>query len=119
MHRLTEKSAARLDRIKNTGAFKDPMSIVRDRRVALDGLTTAAANSCRALLSDKRASFLKMAASLDALSPLKTLARGYGVVTDESGRTITSSSDVEIGDRLSVRLSKGSLDCTVSDRKDA
>ena len=119
MHRLTEKNAARLDRIKNTGAFKDPMSIVRDRRVALDGLTTAAATSCRALLSDKRASFLKMAASLDALSPLKTLARGYGVVTDESGRTITSSSDVEIGDRLSVRLSKGSLDCTVSDRKDA
>ncbi|MBR5113955.1 MAG: exodeoxyribonuclease VII large subunit [Oscillospiraceae bacterium] len=119
MHRLTEKNAARLDRIKNTGAFKDPMSIVRDRRVALDGLTTAAAASCRALLSDKRASFLKMAASLDALSPLKTLARGYGVVTDETGRTITSSSDVEIGDRLSVRLSKGSLDCTVSDRKDA
>ena len=119
MHRLTEKSAARLDRIKNAGAFKDPMSIVRDRRVSLDGLTTAAAASCRTLLSDKRASFLKMAASLDALSPLKTLARGYGVVTDETGRTITSSSDVEIGDRLSVRLSKGSLDCTVTDRKEA
>ena len=119
MHRVAEKGAARLDRIKNSGPFRDPMSIVRDRRMTLDSLTTAAVNSCKTLISDKRASYLGMAASLDALSPLKTLARGYGVVTDGAGKTVVSASDVEIGDRLSVRLSKGSLDCTVSGRKEA
>ncbi len=119
MHRLTEKGAARLDRIRNTGAFKDPMSIVRDRRLTLDSLTAAAVNSAKTLISDKRASYLGMAASLDALSPLKTLARGYGVVTDESGRAVRKATDVEIGDRLHVRLSEGSLDCTVSGRKEA
>ena len=119
MHRVAERGSARLDRIKNSGPFRDPMSLVRDRRMALDGLTTAAVNSCKTLISGKRASYLGMAASLDALSPLKTLARGYGVVTNEAGKTVTCASDVEIGDRLSVRLSKGSLDCTVSGRKDA
>ena len=119
MHRLTEKAAARLDRVRNTGVFRDPMSIVRDRRLALDSITGAAVNSAKTMISDKRASYLGLAASLDALSPLKTLARGYGVVTDESGRAVRKATDVEIGDRLHIRLSEGSLDCTVSDRKEA
>ena len=119
MHRLTEKAAARLDRVRNTGVFRDPMSIVRDRRLALDSMTSAAVNSAKTMISDRRASYLGLAASLDALSPLKTLARGYGVVTDESGRAVRKATDVEIGDRLHIRLSEGSLDCTVSDRKEA
>lgn len=119
MHRLTEKCSARLDGIKNAGAFRDPMSIVRDHRQTLDSLTAAALNSAKALISDKRASYLSMAASLDALSPLKTLARGYGVVTDESGRAVRKATDVGIGDRLHVRLSEGSLECTVNERKEA
>ncbi len=119
MHRLTEKGAARLDRIKNAGAFRDPVSIVRDRRLTLDSLTSAAVNAAKTLISEKRASYLGMAASLDALSPLKTLARGYGVVTDGDGRAVRRAADVEIGDRLHVRLSEGSLDCTVSERKEA
>jgi exodeoxyribonuclease VII large subunit len=119
MHRLTEKGAARLDRIKNAGAFRDPVSIVRDRRLTLDSITSAAVNAAKTLISEKRASYLGMAASLDALSPLKTLARGYGVVTDGNGRAVRRAADVEIGDRLHVRLSEGSLDCTVSERKEA
>ena len=119
MHRIAERQASRLDRVKNSVPFRDPVSIIRDRRLALDGLTASAVNSGKELINEKRTAFLGLAASLDALSPLKVLTRGYGVVTDEKGRAVRRASDAEVGDKLHVRLSEGSLDCEVTGRKDA
>lgn len=56
-------------------------------------------------------------ASLEALSPLTVLSRGYAVVT-ENGRTLTSVKDTEIGAELEVRLSDGSLGVRVGSRKE-
>lgn len=48
-----------------------------------------------------------VAGRLQALSPLATLARGYAVVTDEQGRSLTSVAGVAPGDRLVARLADG------------
>jgi exodeoxyribonuclease VII large subunit len=53
------------------------------------------------------------AATLDAFNPLKTLARGYGVATQESGPVIQSIQGVEIGETLNLRLSDGILHCQI------
>ena len=53
------------------------------------------------------------ASSLDAMSPLKVLERGYAIAHDEHGRVIREASDVSIGDELRLRLWKGSVDCRV------
>lgn len=52
------------------------------------------------------------AASLDAFNPLKTLSRGYGIPSKE-GRPIRSVTQVKPGDALTLRLSDGTLDCTI------
>lgn len=63
------------------------------------------------------------AAVLDTLSPLKTLARGYGIVTKNtdqaarSGPVVTSIDQVEDGEEVAVRLHKGRMDCHVVRRK--
>jgi exodeoxyribonuclease VII large subunit len=53
------------------------------------------------------------ASSLDAMSPLKVLERGYAIAHDEHGRVMREASAVSIGDELRLRLWKGSVDCRV------
>ncbi|MDQ0088212.1 exodeoxyribonuclease VII large subunit [Paenibacillus anaericanus] len=51
---------------------------------------------------------------LDALSPLKVMARGYSLVYDEQGKSLIKSlNDVELGDRVKVKVTDGELDCQV------
>ncbi|WP_310550180.1 exodeoxyribonuclease VII large subunit [Paenibacillus glufosinatiresistens] len=51
---------------------------------------------------------------LDALSPLKVMARGYGLVYDEEGdRLIQSVAAVQPGDMVNVKLQDGELNCQV------
>lgn len=53
------------------------------------------------------------AASLDATSPLKTLARGYAIVEDEMSLPLKSVSEVSEGDKITVVFGDGRLFCTV------
>lgn len=52
------------------------------------------------------------AALCGSLNPYGVLARGYGVVQKE-GKVLKNSADVQIGDRVEVRLHAGSLGCAV------
>jgi len=54
-----------------------------------------------------------LAASLDALSPLSVLERGYAIATRRDGRIVRASTDVRTGDRFSLRLSKGEIEARV------
>lgn len=53
------------------------------------------------------------AASLDALSPLGVLQRGYAIAQDASGQLVRDSASVNIGDEVSVRLARGRLNTRV------
>jgi exodeoxyribonuclease VII large subunit len=53
------------------------------------------------------------AASLDALSPLAVLQRGYALAEDERGQLLRDSSRVNVGDPVRIRLSKGRLNTRV------
>lgn len=57
--------------------------------------------------------FQGLAGRLDALSPLRVLARGYAVAFDEKGHVVTRSSQVAAGDRVRVRLHEGELSARV------
>jgi exodeoxyribonuclease VII large subunit len=70
-------------------------------------------------LEDSRARLGMMAASLEALSPLSVLKRGYSIAQDEAGKLLLDAHAVEAGDTLSLRLAQGSLRCRVLERKDS
>lgn len=58
------------------------------------------------------------AASLEAYSPLKVLARGYSLTTRASdGAPLRDVNDIEVGDQLETRLAKGSVRSTVTETK--
>jgi exodeoxyribonuclease VII large subunit len=58
--------------------------------------------------------FQGLAGRLDALSPLRVLARGYSVTFDANGHVVTRAAQVAPGDRLRVRLHEGEVSATVA-----
>lgn len=74
-------------------------------------------------INTRQLSLEQSAAVLDTLSPLKTLARGYGIVTknntkaEGSSQVVTSIDQVEDGEEVAVKLHKGQMDCNVVRRK--
>jgi exodeoxyribonuclease VII large subunit len=53
------------------------------------------------------------ATSLDALSPLAVLQRGYAIAQDASGALLRDAQSVAVGDEVRVRLAKGRLNARI------
>jgi exodeoxyribonuclease VII large subunit len=56
-----------------------------------------------------------LARSLEAISPLATIARGYSILQDDAGRIVRSVHAVAPGDRLAARLRDGTLKVRVEE----
>jgi exodeoxyribonuclease VII large subunit len=94
-------------------AFNEVKSRLAGARARFD----SASSSCGAAMQDKlqegRERLGLAAASLDALSPLGVLQRGYAIAQDASGKLVNDASTVKQGDAVSVRLAKGRLNTRV------
>lgn len=66
------------------------------------------------LLRPFEASLGRAAASLEALSPLKVLARGYAIARDGAGHVVTQAAQLSVGDPLEVRLAEGEVTAEVT-----
>ncbi|MBB3109184.1 exodeoxyribonuclease VII large subunit [Paenibacillus phyllosphaerae] len=113
-HRQAERSRDRLLRLQTALAAASPQerAFREGRRVeqAERRLQLAMTGTLKARKQELGA-VLKQ---LDALSPLKVMARGYGLVYDEQEqRLIKSIEDVQLGDMVKVKLADGQLDCQV------
>jgi exodeoxyribonuclease VII large subunit len=69
-------------------------------------------------LERRRGALARLATSLDGLSPLAVLGRGYALVWDGSGRRLVrDAAEVDEGQRIRVRLHRGALGATVDSRE--
>jgi exodeoxyribonuclease VII large subunit len=62
-------------------------------------------------------SFSRVAGTLDALSPLAVLDRGYAVCQAPDGRVVRAADAVDVNSAVRVRLSRGSLIAVVTSRE--
>ncbi len=58
-----------------------------------------------------------LSARLESLNPRNILSRGYGMLTDRSGRAVTSISDVEVGGMMMIHLRDGSADAEIKEKR--
>ena len=84
-------------------------------RARLERLGSRLGSSLDASMAAKKGEYLRLAAKLDALSPLKVLARGYSIAMDGAGRAVKDAGELNKGDRLTLRLHSGSVGCRVED----
>ena len=54
-------------------------------------------------------SYLKNINTLEAVSPLAVLSRGYSIVTDDSNKVITSSEELKVNQKIKARFKKGEI----------
>lgn len=90
-------------------AFDEVKSRLTAARVRLDSASAACGGAMETKLQEGRERLGLAAASLDALSPLGVLERGYAIAQDASGRLLRDAASVSLGDSVSVRLAKGKL----------
>lgn len=83
----------------------------------LDGLFQRLQDALQKQLERSRHSFFGLVQSLEDLSPLKTLARGYSVVERENKVVIRDAHQVEVGDRINIQLKRGRLMAEILERE--
>ena len=103
----------KLEELRAKRVLTDPMAPIQDRRQALDHAQRDLAHAMERRLAGPRQQLSGLAASLDAMSPLKVLGRGFAVAQDSEGHILRSAEEVSPGDSVTVRLAKGRLDCEV------
>lgn len=110
---LLDREKQRLGTWMNKRVLTDPMAFVQDRRLQLDFVQQKLGNAAARQLDGDMRRFAQLTAKLDALSPLKVLGRGYAMAQDEKGSVLKSSEQVQVGERIRVKLAQGSLQCSV------
>ncbi len=101
--------------LRQKRVLTDPMAFVADKRMLLDYTQKNLASALQSRLSGEKQHFVSLCASLDAMSPLKVLSRGYAAARKSDGGVIRSASEVSVGERIGVLLGEGSLTCTVDE----
>lgn len=113
LQKKTQLYRRSLDALAGSRALQDPTNYLADRQMQLDHLQTCLASAMDRRLNNKKRDFIRLTATLDALSPLKVLGRGYSVTKTSRGSIVKSVADVAPGDKLEIDLTDGKLDCRV------
>ena len=108
--------AGRLADLSGRPVMASPQACLEQRRQDLDRFGERLTAAEQALLAGKKHEYIRLAASLDAMSPLKVLARGFSVAADEAGHILTDNTAVGIGERIDVTLAHGGLRCRVEEK---
>jgi exodeoxyribonuclease VII large subunit len=114
IRRLSQRVDDLTFRLEQTGKGG---ALTRRRMHAVEVCQHRLAIGIQQALKKSHQSFAKIAHTLDALSPLAVLERGYAICQTEDGRVVRSSEDVAAGSTVSVRLHAGTLRARVVDRK--
>ncbi|MDR1379782.1 MAG: exodeoxyribonuclease VII large subunit [Synergistaceae bacterium] len=80
--------------------------------VSLDTILKRFASSMELALADAQKALAVRAASLDALSPLAVLARGF-VTCERDGESVRSVHTLSKGDRIKIRFSDGGVEANI------
>ena len=102
-----------LDLLLKNRIFSSPEEYIFEKRIlGLDFMTDRLENGLQKLLTVKENKCSTQIARLDALSPTKTLLRGFACV-EMGDKNISSVKSLDKNDKITVRFQDGTVDCTV------
>ena len=109
--------SSKLEELKKRRVLQTPMAYVDSKRAEFDYVKDKFIAAADRSNSAKRRDFVRLAASLDAMSPLKVLGRGYAIAADIRGELIRSIDDVKPDDKLRLCVNDGIIKCRVEERE--
>ena len=94
-----------------------PQNKVKEAKVYLQNASKDLLKAFNLKIERKRKLLGELVATIEAVSPLSVLARGYSIIsTEPDGKILSSSDQVKIGQTISAVLNKGSIKAEVKSK---
>lgn len=118
LRKQLETSRAALRELASRRVMQSPMGYLDLKRMEVDMQRSRLLSVQERRVAAARHGFVRVSASMDALSPLKVLGRGYAIASRSDGQTVRGVKDAAPGDRIALTLRDGRLDCIVDKREE-
>lgn len=118
LNRQLRAARQHLDALSQSPALRSPTGYIEQRGKNLELLKNRLVAAQNGNLTRMNHRYIAAVSKLDAMSPLKVLTRGYSMAQTERGEVLRSVHQVELGQRIRVSLSDGSLSATVMGKKE-
>ncbi len=102
-----------VEKLKAAKLEKVPLDKINRYRIIIDNLLSKSESSIKYKVEKYRTRCIKSISKIDALSPLKTLTRGYSVTENSDGKVIKSISDVNKDENIRIKLIDGKIEAIV------
>ena len=118
LNRQVKNAQQHLTVLSQSPALRSPTGYLEQREQGLVLLKNRMVSVQNQNIDRKNARYVAAVSKLDAMSPLKVLTRGYSMAQTEQGKVLRSVRQVEIGERIHISLSDGSLRATVMQKEE-
>lgn len=108
----TKVMKLRYEKCINSRAFTNPLQGINDRYILVDRINKRISGSIIEKIKDYKIKSAKLISALDAMSPLKTLVRGYSIA-ELNGKVVTSSKDLKTDDEIYLTFHDGKKEARV------
>ena len=98
-------------------ALQNPERYFEGKRLLLDYQSQALTHALEQYVNQRRERLGRLAASLEAMSPLKVLGRGYTIAQTTQGQVVASVRQLAPGDLVHLKWSDGAASCRVEEIK--
>lgn len=96
----------RYEKCISSRIFKEPVRNINDNYLKIDTYVKRLENVIKNKHKEEQTKYIELISKLDALSPLKTLTRGYSLV-EKDGKIIKSVKEINDGDKMDIRFIDG------------
>ncbi|WP_081737722.1 exodeoxyribonuclease VII large subunit [Arthrobacter sp. H41] len=111
---LVGRETERLSQLRSRPSLARPEGMIDVREADVERLRERAHRSAAAAVSRQADGIRHLRAQVRALSPQKTLDRGYAVVQLHDGSVVREAASVEPGDQVQVRVAVGAFSAEVT-----
>ncbi|HCA11751.1 MAG TPA: exodeoxyribonuclease VII large subunit [Marinobacter adhaerens] len=109
----------RNDHLRQRLVMQSPHRQLSDSQDALRRVSERLVSVMQQDLKQRRDNLEHAAQTLNVVSPLATLGRGYSIVRDNNGNILRDASNVNPGDTISARVARGEMTAKVTSVKSA
>ncbi|MCP1494181.1 exodeoxyribonuclease VII large subunit [Peribacillus frigoritolerans] len=112
------KKRDELNQLNDILKKQHPEQAVKNAKDDLQQHAKILRRAMEAIYRHKSQQFVHITATLSALSPLKIMERGYGLVFAEDETLVKSTQQVSKGDKIAVSIKDGTLECEIKEIKE-
>ena len=103
----------RYEKVISSRIFKEPLRDINDKYLKIDNIVKNIENIIKLKEKQEKTKYVEIVSKLDALSPLKTLTRGYSIVENDNKKIIKSAKDLKKDDKILLKFIDGSKNAKI------